>query len=95
MNLIFRLLGERQDFLGIFSLDGGQSNTASVQQKSQRDFGKNRLGHSKLLEELNSLFLLAGDLSPSMAYNRSSSDQIFPDDPSSIANWVIYRGFRG
>ena len=36
--------------------------------------GKNKLEHNKLLEELNSLFLLAGDLSPSTAYNRCSSD---------------------
>ena len=39
--------------------------------------GKNKLERSKLLEELNSLFLLAGDLDPSTAYNRSSSDQNF------------------
>ena len=39
--------------------------------------GKNKLVRSKLLEELISLFLFAGDLGPSMAYNRSSSDQIF------------------
>ena len=39
--------------------------------------GKNKLVCNKLLEELNSLFLLAGDLGPSTAYNRSSSDQIF------------------
>ena len=56
--------------------------------------GKNELVCSKLLEELNSLFLLAGDLSPSTAYNRSSSNQIF-FDPSSIANWAIHRGFKG
>ena len=39
--------------------------------------GKNKLVRSKLLEELNSLFLLAGDLGPSTAYNQSSSDQTF------------------
>ena len=39
--------------------------------------GKNKLVRSKLLEELNSLFLLAGDLGLSTAYNGSSSDQIF------------------
>ena len=39
--------------------------------------GKNKLVRSKLLEELNSLFLLAGDLGPSTAYNQGSSDQIF------------------
>ena len=56
--------------------------------------GKNKLVCSKLLEELNSLFRLARDLGPSTAYNRSSSDQrIFR--PPSIANWVIYKGFRG
>ena len=38
---------------------------------------KNKLQLSKLLEELNSLFLLAGDLNPSTAYNQSSSDQRF------------------
>ena len=38
---------------------------------------KNKLVRSKLLEELNSRFLLAGDLGPSMAYNRISSDQGF------------------
>ena len=56
--------------------------------------GKNKLVRNKLLEELNSLFLLAGDLGISTAYNQSSLDQIFPN-PSSIANWAIYRGFRG
>ena len=56
--------------------------------------GKNKLVRSKLLEELNSLFLLTRDLGFFTAYNRSSSDQIF-SDPSSIANWAIYRGFRG
>ena len=50
--------------------------------------GKNQLVRSKLLEELNSLLFLAGDLRPPTAYNRSSSDQIF-FDPSSIANWAI------
>jgi len=39
--------------------------------------GKNKLVRSKLLEELNSLFLLARDLGPSTAYNRSSFDQRF------------------
>jgi len=34
VNLIFRWPGERQDLLGIFSLDGRRSNTASVQQES-------------------------------------------------------------
>ena len=57
--------------------------------------GKNKLLRSKLLEELNSLFLLAGDLGPSTAYNQSSSHQIFLTNPSSIENWAIYRGFRG
>ena len=56
--------------------------------------GKNKLVCSKLLEKLNFFFLLAGDLGLSTAYNRSSSDQIF-SYPSSIANWAIYRGFRG
>jgi len=57
--------------------------------------GKNKLVHNKLLEELNSLFLLAGDLGPSTTDNQSSSDQKNFSDPSSIANWAIYRGFRG
>ena len=39
--------------------------------------GKNKLLRSKLLEELNSLFLLARDLGPSTTNNGSSSDQIF------------------
>ena len=39
--------------------------------------GKNKFVRSKLLEELNSLFLLAGDSGPSKSYNWSSSDQIF------------------
>jgi len=55
---------------------------------------KSELVRNKLLEELNSLFLLAGDSGPSKAHNRSSSNQNF-SDPSSIANWAIYRGFRG
>ena len=45
-------------------------------QKLKETLGKNKLELSKLLEELNSLFLfLAGDLGLSMAYDRSSSDQ--------------------
>ena len=40
--------------------------------------GKNKLVRIKLLEELNSLFFLAENLGHSTAYNRSSSDQIFP-----------------
>ena len=36
--------------------------------------GKNKLVRIKLLEELNSIFLLARDLGPSTVYNRSSSD---------------------
>ena len=36
---------------------------------------KNKLVRSKLLEELNSLFLLARDLGLTTAYNQSSSDQ--------------------
>ena len=37
--------------------------------------GKNKLVRSKLLEELNSLFLLVRDLGPSTAYDRGSSNQ--------------------
>ena len=37
--------------------------------------GKNKLELSKLLEELNSLSFLTGDLGPSTAYDRGSSDQ--------------------
>ena len=37
VNLVFCWPGERQDFLGIFSLDGRWSDTASVDQESQRD----------------------------------------------------------
>jgi len=39
--------------------------------------GKYKLERNKLLEELNALFLLAGDLGPFTTYNRSSSDQNF------------------
>ena len=63
-------------------------------QNLKETVGKNKLVCSKFLEELNSFFLLVRDLGPSTAYNRSFSDQIF-SDPSSIANWAIYRGFRG
>jgi len=55
--------------------------------------GKNKLELSKLLEEFTLLYFLAGDSGLFKAYNQSSSDQNFR--PSSIANWAIYRSFRG
>ena len=65
--------------LGILSLDSRRSNTASVHPKDLKEIvGKDELVRSKLLEELNSLFLLAGDPGLSTAYNWNSSDQIFP-----------------
>ena len=56
--------------------------------------GKNKFVRSKLLEKLNSLFFLTRDLGPSTAYNEVLLTKDF-FDPSSIANWAIYRGFRG
>ena len=53
--------------------------TQLLSNKSLKEtIGKNKHVRSKLLEELNSLFLLAGDSGPSKAYNWSSSDQTFP-----------------
>ena len=58
--LIFRCPGERHDLLGIFSLDGGRSNTASAPPKNLKEtVGKTKLVRSKLLEELNSFFFLS------------------------------------
>jgi len=93
VNLIFHSPGERHYLLGIFSLDGERSNTFSIQQKSQRDLGKKQLELSKLLKSFSPLHFSVGDSGLSKAYNRSSSDQNF-FDPSSIANWAIYRDFR-
>ena len=56
--------------------------------------GKNKLVRINLLEELNSLFLLARDLGLSMTYNQSSSDQRF-FRPLFNSKLAIYRGFRG
>jgi len=50
--------------------------TQLLSNKSLKEtIGKNKHVRSKLLEELNSLFLLTGDSGPSKAYNRSSYDQ--------------------
>ena len=38
VNLVLRWPGERQELLGIFSLDGPWSDTAPVDQESQRDY---------------------------------------------------------
>ena len=57
--------------------------------------GKNKLVRSKLLEKLNSLFFFSQrswsfyGLQPKFFWQRIFSD------PSSIANWAIYRSFRG
>ena len=50
--------------------------------------GKNKLVRSKFLEELNSRFLLARDLGPSMATTKVLLTKVF-SDPSSIANWLF------
>ena len=58
--------------------------------------GKDKLVRSKLLEELNSLFLFSGGLGASTAHNRNSLPRILQStDHFSIANGAIYRGFRG
>ena len=58
---------------------------------------KDKLVRSKLLEELNSLFLFSGGLGAFTAHNRNSflPRIIRSTDPFSIANEVIYRGFGG
>ena len=56
--------------------------------------GKNKLVRSKLLEELNSLFLLDRDLCPVRLTIEVLLTKDF-SDPSSIANWAIYRGSGG
>ena len=95
VNLVFRWPGERQNFLGIFSLNGRWSNTAPVDQESQRDY-KQRLTCMQQVVWRVGLSFFGGSLGASIAHKRNSSLRIiWSTDPFSIANGAIYRGFRG
>ena len=58
--------------------------------------GKNKLVRSKLLEKLNSLSIFFW-LEIVVFLRLTTKVLLTKDfsDPSSIANWAIYRGFRG